>query len=357
VFMGWDAQIPTYMPAKDLVFVAQWVRAVYEIKFVNYDGTTLQIISVPYGELPIYTGPTPEKAPTKKVQYDFAGWSPAVTVATADVTYVAKFDKNPRIYNITFLDEDGTVLYTTQTPYAEVPVFDLEDPYKGPDAKYYYYFAGWSPKLKKATADAVYTATYGKTPAYRLLATMKSGGKTKLNLTWTKVDAQGYDIYFSQCTSDGIVRNVELFKSITGNKTFKYTIKNLKQGVCYKAVVKAFRTVNGKKVYIAESPMVHAIANATNKQYTNTKSISVSPTTVTLKKGKTKTLKVSLKGVNSKKTVLDQDHAALLRYFSTNTSVATVSTKGKIKAVGKGSCTVIVMSPNGIYKKVTVRVG
>ena len=31
--------------------------------------------------------------------------------------------------------------------------------------------------------------------------------------------------------------------------------------------------------------------------------------------------------------------------------------KGKVKAVGKGTCTVYVMTPNGIYKAVTVRVG
>ena len=49
-------------------------------------------------------------------------------------------------------------------------------------------------------------------------------------------------------------------------------------------------------------------------------------------------------------------HATEFRYASTDKKVATVSSKGKIKAVRKGSCTIYVYARNGYAKKVKVKV-
>ena len=53
---------------------------------------------------------------------------------------------------------------------------------------------------------------------------------------------------------------------------------------------------------------------------------------------------------------LTDNHAKQFRYATTNKKVATVSGKGKIKAVGKGSCTIYVYARNGYAKKVKVKV-
>ena len=45
----------------------------YTIKFVNYDGTTLQTKTVNYGEVPSYTGSTPTKPSTAQYNYTFNG--------------------------------------------------------------------------------------------------------------------------------------------------------------------------------------------------------------------------------------------------------------------------------------------
>lgn len=47
---------------------------------------------------------------------------------------------------------------------------------------------------------------------------------------------------------------------------------------------------------------------------------------------------------------------AKIRYISSNKKIATVSSKGKIKAVGKGSCKIYVVALNGKYKTVNVKV-
>ncbi len=64
----------------------------------------------------------------------------------------------PVYYTITWLDDDGTELGTTQVAEGELPTF--EEPTKDETDEYTYTFAGWDPEVVEATADATYTATY-----------------------------------------------------------------------------------------------------------------------------------------------------------------------------------------------------
>ena len=50
------------------------------------------------------------------------------------------------------------------------------------------------------------------------------------------------------------------------------------------------------------------------------------------------------------------DHVDELRYISSDKSVATVNSKGKVKAVGPGKCVIYVITTNGIYKTVDISV-
>jgi uncharacterized protein YjdB len=89
-------------------------------------------------------------------------------------------------------------------------------------------------------------------------------------------------------------------------------------------------------------------------KYSNTKSIQLNKTKVTLKAGKTFKLKAkeSAEGQTSKKV----KHHRSLSYESSDKSVATVSAKGVIKAIKKGKCTIYVYAQNGVCKKVNVTV-
>jgi len=76
---------------------------------------------------------------------------------------------------------------------------------------------------------------------------------------------------------------------------------------------------------------------------------------LTLKAGKSAKLKATLKGVKAGRKLLE--HVAEVRWYSTDTNVATVDANGKMKAVGKGSCTIYAIANNGVRKsaKVTVK--
>ncbi|MBR3237524.1 MAG: InlB B-repeat-containing protein, partial [Oscillospiraceae bacterium] len=362
-FAGWNPMIERV--TGNAVYTATYTSTAreYTIKFVNDDGTVLQTEKVAYGDMPTYKGDEPTKAPDKTKVYDFAGWTPEIEKVTGDAIYTATYTSKTRLYTIKFVNDDGSVLDTQMLEYGEKPVYTGETPEKKTDSAYSYLFRDWTPKIRKVTKDAIYTATYYATPLYALIATMKSYGSTSMNIAWTRVGgASGYDIFFSHCNTNTkkyvpkLIRTVDNMGNVSNASRLSIKVTGLNKGETYKAYVRAFRMVNGKKVYIAKSPMVHAITNGCNNRYTNAKSIKVSKTKVNLRVGHSQKIKATVEGLKSGKIILAQKHASLVRYYSSDTSVAQVTSTGKIIAVGKGICTIFCLTPNGVFTTIMVTV-
>ena len=93
-FDGWSPEITSV--TGDATYTATYTGEIneYEVKFVNEDGTELQVDMVEYGQTPFYSGTTPTKAEDDKYTYTFDGWSPEITSVTRDATYTAKFSAN-----------------------------------------------------------------------------------------------------------------------------------------------------------------------------------------------------------------------------------------------------------------------
>lgn len=95
------------------------------------------------------------------------------------------------------------------------------------------------------------------------------------------------------------------------------------------------------------------IARETKDLYrTDAKNIKLEKKSVTLKVRKTEQIKAKIIKRDESKLILD--YANEFRYATSNSKVATVDKNGKIKAVGKGTCTVYVYAINGFEKKVSV---
>ena len=120
--------------------------------------------------------------------------------------------------------------------------------------------------------------------------------------------------------------------------------------------MKAYVMKDGKKTYVKTSPMVHAYTSGGTKKCTNAKKVTVKKAAVSLKVGKTYKIKASVKKLKKNKKLMPKGHAPKLRYLSSNTKIATVSSSGKIKAKAKGKCYIYVYAHNGVSKKVKVTV-
>ncbi|MCD8054180.1 MAG: fibronectin type III domain-containing protein [Lachnospiraceae bacterium] len=176
--------------------------------------------------------------------------------------------------------------------------------------------------------------------------------KTTSTLKWTKIPgADGYVIYGVKCGSSTYTK----LKTITSGSTTTWTKKSLKANSCYKYYVKAYRLVNGKKKVIKKSNVIHL--STKGGKYTNVTKVKITNVTnskLTLKVGKTKTLKVTTTLADKSKIL--RAHTDVLTYTSTDTSIATVTSAGKIKAKKKGTCYIYVQAASGYYAKVKVTV-
>lgn len=149
--------------------------------------------------------------------------------------------------------------------------------------------------------------------------------------------------------------------------TLKVTVsgKNLKaknKKVSYKTSNKKIATVNSKGVITAKKKTGSAkitVTSKTNKKKKATVKVKVvagkvtkvklNKTKLSLQAGKTSTLKatVSTKGKKPNKTI---------KWISSKTSVATVSSKGKVTAKNAGTTTITAKATDGTGKKATCKV-
>ena len=171
---------------------------------------------------------------------------------------------------------------------------------------------------------------------------------TSIKLAW-KGNAKKYVIYGNKC---GTKNN---YKKLATTTKKSYTFKKIagskvKKGTYYKFIVVAFDKNNE---VISVSKTVHTAT--TGGKVGNDKSVKTAAkkNTVALKKGKTFNLKAKAVPASNKLKVKRHRKMA---YESSNTKIATVNSKGIIKAKKKGTCYVYAYTQNGVLAKIKVTV-
>ena len=163
----------------DLYLYAKWIPNPYTVTWKN-EGTTLGTEKVAYNHKPTQSY-TPTKEADNDYTYTFKGWAvngdtsnivESTDIAvTADVTYVAVFDKTERKYTVTWKNEE-TILGTEKVAYNHKPTQSYT-PTKEADNAYTYTFKGWAVNGDTnnivestdiaVTADVTYVAVFEKT--------------------------------------------------------------------------------------------------------------------------------------------------------------------------------------------------
>ena len=159
-FIKWDKEATNVN--ENLEINAVYSINKYEVIFKNEDGTILQTSEVAYGNLPLYKGETPTKTSTDSQVYIFTGWDKTISEVTKKVVYTAVYDEEVRKYEVTFKNEDGTILQTSEVAYGNLPLYKGETPTKTSTDSQVYIFTGWDKTISEVTETIVYTAVYDK---------------------------------------------------------------------------------------------------------------------------------------------------------------------------------------------------
>ncbi len=175
--------------------------------------------------------------------------------------------------------------------------------------------------------------------------------KTSVKLTWKKVSgAKKYVLYANKCGKSNKYKKLKVLSknSLTVKKVAG---KKLKKGTYYKFILVALDKNNN---VLSTSKTVHAAT--TGGKVGNSKKVTTKAkkNKVTVKVKKTFSLKA--KAVPASKKLKVKKHR-VIKYETSNAKIATVSSKGAIKGVKKGTCNVYAYAQNGVCAviKVTVK--
>ena len=184
----------------------------YTIKFIDWDQTIIKEEKYDYGTLPSCEIPTKES--DEEYDYIFASWDKEITKAYEDKTYVAYYNKTIKKYDVTFKNDDGTVLETKKVEKHQIASYDGETPTKNADAEYTYTFAGWDKNFEEILEDIEYTATYTKTKNSYKVTFRSSDGDILLEKEYEYGDTIDY-------VQDDIITDEYTYKFLSWDRDFE----------------------------------------------------------------------------------------------------------------------------------------
>ena len=113
----------------------------------------------------------------------FSGWFDSDKNFVTDSTVFTKNDTVSAVYDftysITFKNADGSVLDKIAVYPGDYPNYGGRIPWLPTTAKYEYYFKDWTPEIKHATSDEVYTAVFDSTLCYYHVEFVSNGNVIK----------------------------------------------------------------------------------------------------------------------------------------------------------------------------------
>ena len=151
----------------DLEITYNTLVAQYTVKFLNQDGTVLDIQYVDKGNKPVDPTirennpiPVPTLSSTVSTDYIFDGWDSEFVETFADTIIYAVYTESIREYTVKYMSY-GNILQETKAPYGtlvpytgEIPTYTIEE-----SAYKYYLFDGWD-QSGYVTGDKTVNAVY-----------------------------------------------------------------------------------------------------------------------------------------------------------------------------------------------------
>ena len=103
-FKGWDKEITEVTNNQEYIATYTETKNKYNVKFTNYDGSTLQEETLEYGTLPVYKGEIPTREKTDEYTYTFKNWNKEITEVTDNEIYIAVYKEEKNKYTVIYMD-------------------------------------------------------------------------------------------------------------------------------------------------------------------------------------------------------------------------------------------------------------
>lgn len=132
-FAGWDKEIVTVTGDATYTALFDTTDRYYTVTWMR-DDTVLLEQTYRYGELPEYTGATPNKAPDNFFAYTFNGWSPEITDVDGPQTYYAQFTVYRFVQSVV-LNYSNVTLVNGNTLQLTASVYPIDADY--PDVEWF----------------------------------------------------------------------------------------------------------------------------------------------------------------------------------------------------------------------------
>ena len=167
-FKGWTYMdepwvFQGYVVTEDMVITADWEYINYTVTFKNDDGTVLETITqVHYGDSVTYRGETPVKPnPEDHYTYTFTGWDVDINNIVGDTVAIAQYSAEYAPYKVIYINDDGTVLYSTYILEGETASYVGDTPTKEDDLvnQLHFQFSSWA-EIERTKDTITYKARY-----------------------------------------------------------------------------------------------------------------------------------------------------------------------------------------------------
>ena len=165
-FAGWDKELTPV--TGDTIYKAQFNSVeTYKCTFTNEDGTVLGTSYCKNGGTATYSGEEPKKDNVNNngvvTVYTFTDWDKPVTNIKAPTTFVAQYEESTA-YECKFVNDDGSLLYSTIAPQGGKVKYLGERPFKegivNGTSITKYKFNGWDNALTNIYKPTTFKAQY-----------------------------------------------------------------------------------------------------------------------------------------------------------------------------------------------------
>ena len=162
IFVDWDKSTESVTDDITVIAVFEKVYHYYTLNFYDAYGSVFYSVTVKAGDPLAYPSETPDKGSEGAIKYTFSHWDVNEDTVSSDLHIYPVFTEELITATVTFLNDDGFLLYSYEALLGDRAVYMGGVPVKEGTEAFYYEFWSWDKELDEIWGDVTFTAIYIK---------------------------------------------------------------------------------------------------------------------------------------------------------------------------------------------------